>query len=120
MKLTTDRHEASRGLFATAELLVLVRSQGNPYDGFNKTGCVKPAINTEFSINKSLYLGNDRRQKISYSGILIGSRIWAFDWYQFRMTVNTSHSGARCEDSSRVSSGSIDISDVHIVNNIAG
>ena len=26
MKLTTDRHEASRGLFATAELLVLFRS----------------------------------------------------------------------------------------------
>jgi len=26
MKLTTDRHEASRGLFATAELLVLFRT----------------------------------------------------------------------------------------------
>jgi len=29
MKLTTDRHEASRGLFATAELLVLFANLGN-------------------------------------------------------------------------------------------
>jgi len=30
-KLTTDRHEASRGLFATAELLVLYVSQSTVY-----------------------------------------------------------------------------------------
>jgi len=29
LKLTTDRHEASRGLFATAELLVTYRSLRN-------------------------------------------------------------------------------------------
>ena len=27
MKLTTDRHEASRGLFATAELLIVYRDR---------------------------------------------------------------------------------------------
>ena len=31
LKLTTDRHEASRGLFATAELLVLLKYLYNIY-----------------------------------------------------------------------------------------
>jgi len=32
LKLTTDRHEASRGLFATAELLVIVLSRLKAYN----------------------------------------------------------------------------------------
>ena len=31
LKLTTDRHEASRGLFATAELLVITAVHGLNY-----------------------------------------------------------------------------------------
>jgi len=42
-------------------------------------------INDEkgFLTNNSLYVGNYRRYAHRYSGILIGSRILAFDWYQF-------------------------------------
>jgi len=32
-KLTTDRHEASRGLFATADLLVFTAGRGNNFVG---------------------------------------------------------------------------------------
>jgi len=43
LKLTTDRHEASRGLFATAELLVLT-SSSNKAEKFLRKRCLKTSL----------------------------------------------------------------------------
>ena len=47
--------------------------------------------NSQFSTNISLYLGNaieDKHIAHSYNGRLVGNCIRAFDWYQFRLTLN--------------------------------
>ena len=49
MKLTTDRHETSRGLFATAELLVTLKG----HDGVNRSECYAP-----------MPTGNDTRRSL--------------------------------------------------------
>ena len=49
----------------------------------NKLEVVKTVKKQRFSTNKSLYLGNGTRCVHSYNGMLIGSRTWAFVWYQF-------------------------------------
>jgi len=97
MKLTTDRHEASCGLFATAELLVspygsaiiLVLSASNIFTKFRQRHPLRGAkyrwsINiSRFSTNKSLYPVNDTDSAI-VTGRRIGAHMRSIKWCHFQ------------------------------------
>ena len=105
--------------------------RGTPCEDFKRDWVGKRGEKGGFSTNKSLYRGNDRRQAYSYNGILIGSRIWVFDWYQISMSITLNElvrtqnltRGSLCSSEWRQthplpakdSAGSVDFSDVQIV-----